>query len=178
MHRKTPSVCTQIARSHFLQNPERLTALQSLREQHGTVSHKMAQLSADQLHWKQQIDDCFKPLDTQNVYQLFAVMIHDGKTAGQGHYWAYVKRVEDGQWMALNDANTSFVDEKKVWSEATGGVPGKNASAYFLIYINAQEAKRAAAPGYAQSVDAYACLLPHGSVCCVAHLRLVVVCAD
>ena len=37
------------------------------------------------------------------VYELYAVMIHSGGTYG-GHYYAYIKDIEDGKWYNFNDS--------------------------------------------------------------------------
>lgn len=54
------------------------------------------------------------------VYELFSIMIHSGSASG-GHYYAYIKDFENGQWYCFNDqsvttvrTNTSFHKKMKV----------------------------------------------------------------
>ena len=37
------------------------------------------------------------------VYELYAIMIHQGGALG-GHYYAYIKDLEDGKWYNFNDS--------------------------------------------------------------------------
>jgi hypothetical protein len=67
-------------------------------------------------------------------YRLFASLIHDGSEAGQGHYYSYIKNMSTNTWMKYNDVQVTPVDESIVWNESYGGL--RNASAYFLIYLN------------------------------------------
>ncbi|CAK4690853.1 hypothetical protein LEN26_015250 [Aphanomyces euteiches] len=47
------------------------------------------------------------------VYELFSVLIHSGSAMG-GHYYAYIKSFEDGQWYNFNDSNVSKITEAEV----------------------------------------------------------------
>jgi len=40
---------------------------------------------------------------------LFAVLIHKG-TANSGHYYSFIKDVEDEEWYKFNDASVSWID--------------------------------------------------------------------
>lgn len=42
------------------------------------------------------------------IYELFSIMIHSGSASG-GHYYAYIKEFENGQWFCFNDQNVSAV---------------------------------------------------------------------
>lgn len=42
------------------------------------------------------------------VYELFSIMIHSGSASG-GHYYAYIKEFENGEWFCFNDQNVSPV---------------------------------------------------------------------
>lgn len=42
------------------------------------------------------------------VYELFAIMIHSGSASG-GHYYAYIKEFETGDWFCFNDQTVSAV---------------------------------------------------------------------
>lgn len=44
----------------------------------------------------------------QYVYELFSIMIHSGSASG-GHYYAYIKEFENGEWFCFNDQNVSPV---------------------------------------------------------------------
>lgn len=59
-----------------------------------------------------------KSIDTNNnetsgpfEYDLFSIMIHSGSASG-GHYYAYVKEFENGQWYCFNDQSVSTVSSK------------------------------------------------------------------
>lgn len=41
-------------------------------------------------------------------YELFSIMIHSGSASG-GHYYAYIKEFENGQWFCFNDQSVSTV---------------------------------------------------------------------
>jgi hypothetical protein len=79
--------------------------------------------------------------DPRFAYALRAVLIHDGPSAGKGHYWCYVRspcgsvaRVADvdPQWLKFNDRVVTRVPESEVMEYSTGGKG--DASAYFLVY--------------------------------------------
>lgn len=42
-------------------------------------------------------------------YELFSIMIHSGSATG-GHYYAYIKDFETGDWYCFNDQNVSSVN--------------------------------------------------------------------
>lgn len=41
-------------------------------------------------------------------YELFSIMIHSGSASG-GHYYAYIKDFENGEWFCFNDQSVSPV---------------------------------------------------------------------
>lgn len=41
-------------------------------------------------------------------YELFSIMIHSGSASG-GHYYAYIKEFENGEWFCFNDQSVSSV---------------------------------------------------------------------
>lgn len=41
-------------------------------------------------------------------YELFSIMIHSGSASG-GHYYAYIKEFENGQWYCFNDQSVTTV---------------------------------------------------------------------
>ena len=42
------------------------------------------------------------------TYDLFAIMIHSGSASG-GHYYAYIKEFENGDWYCFNDQSVTAV---------------------------------------------------------------------
>lgn len=89
-------------------------------------------------------DPAFDPLQFVQhagpyVYELFSVMIHSGSALG-GHYYAYIKSVENGKWYNFNDSTVSLISEMEV-KKAFGGTNGNYARhssystcAYMLMY--------------------------------------------
>ncbi|ESP03988.1 hypothetical protein LOTGIDRAFT_156592, partial [Lottia gigantea] len=76
------------------------------------------------------------------IYDLFSIMIHSGSAAG-GHYYAYIKSFEDGQWYSFNDQQVTRItydDIRKVYggSSATRGfyssAYASSTNAYMLMY--------------------------------------------
>ena len=63
-------------------------------------------------------------------YELFSVMVHSGGTFG-GHYFAYIKSFEDGEWYNFNDSSVSEIQNS---AEEIIKVFGGSASAYMLMY--------------------------------------------
>lgn len=41
-------------------------------------------------------------------YELFSIMIHSGSASG-GHYYAYIKEFDNGQWYCFNDQSVTSV---------------------------------------------------------------------
>lgn len=41
-------------------------------------------------------------------YELFSIMIHSGSASG-GHYYAYIKEFDNGEWFCFNDQSVSPV---------------------------------------------------------------------
>lgn len=66
-----------------------------------------------------------------SVYELFAVLVHQG-AHDSGHYFAYVKSFEDGEWYKFNDREVLQVPERTV--ETAFGRKYSDASAYLLQY--------------------------------------------
>lgn len=42
------------------------------------------------------------------IYELFSIMIHSGSASG-GHYYAYIKDFNQGEWYCFNDQSVSRV---------------------------------------------------------------------
>jgi len=71
------------------------------------------------------------------VYELYAVLVHSGSAVG-GHYYVYIRDLDNGQWRNFNDSTVSDIDVETV-KEAFGGARGNSlyassASAYMLVY--------------------------------------------
>eukprot|EP01029_Cantina_marsupialis_P031481 TRINITY_DN9109_c0_g1_i1.p1 TRINITY_DN9109_c0_g1~~TRINITY_DN9109_c0_g1_i1.p1 ORF type:complete len:1223 (+),score=453.86 TRINITY_DN9109_c0_g1_i1:116-3784(+) len=78
----------------------------------------------------------------EDVYELYAVLVHSGSALG-GHYYSFVKNVDDGEWYKFNDSTVTPATMSEV--EATFGGAGTRstygyysytsfASAYLVLY--------------------------------------------
>ena len=85
-------------------------------------------------------------------YGLFAVIVHSGKTANSGHYYAFARSADstylhkqdaqDAPWIKFNDMQVNYVEGgfkgmRKNISKSVG------ANAYILIYKRLQDSKLA-----------------------------------
>ena len=86
------------------------------------------------------VDPTLKKDSTANqtgLYELRAVVTHQGSSADSGHYTAYVKKTaspgksEDGKWWWFNDDKVQEVDAEKIETLAGGG---ESHSALILLY--------------------------------------------
>lgn len=66
-------------------------------------------------------------------YRLHSMLVHAGKEAGGGHYWAFIYDIDSNSWYKYNDTNVIKVDEDIVFKESLGGFG--NESAYCLTYV-------------------------------------------
>ena len=75
------------------------------------------------------------------MYELYAIMIHSGGAYG-GHYYAYIKSFEDGNWYEFNDQKVTPLKEESDIFNTFGG-SGQSGTAYLLMYrkITGQEMK-------------------------------------
>ena len=53
------------------------------------------------------------------IYELYAVLIHSGAASG-GHYYAYIKDLDEQTWWNFNDSTVSRIEKSKI-REAWGG---------------------------------------------------------
>lgn len=75
------------------------------------------------------------------TYDLFAIMIHSGSASG-GHYYAYIKDLESGNWYSFNDQTVSPITQEDI-SKSFGGSGAfksyysgfsSSTNAYMLMY--------------------------------------------
>ena len=122
----------------------------------GAITSTLGQLSVEHERLTALIDHAYDTLRSDgSEYRLLAVLVHDGKEAGTGHYWSYIRRTrqeetesksdasEAGRFWKYNDAVVSAVDDATMWRESQGGQPNTSASAYFLVYVRRSEAEAA-----------------------------------
>ena len=79
---------------------------------------------------EQKTQDLLK--EGEYVYELYAIMIHSGGAYG-GHYYAYIKSFEDGQWYNFNDTTVTQLKEEAEIFNTFGGA-GQSGTAYLLMY--------------------------------------------
>lgn len=67
-------------------------------------------------------------------YELYAVGNHEGGASlSSGHYFAFVKSLQDGQWYKANDSHVRALDKSELFSERSFQ------SAYVLFYKRVKE---------------------------------------
>ena len=67
-------------------------------------------------------------------YELFSIMIHSGSATG-GHYYAYIKCFETGQWHTFNDERVMRLDKSEIYKTyGTTGASYSSSTAYMLFY--------------------------------------------
>lgn len=90
--------------------------------------------------WEEALKDKLDPeimkdegCNPSGLYELFAVVTHQGASAESGHYCAYVKKDNgDGKtWYFFNDDNVTEVDQSKI-EQLYGG--GESHSALIVLY--------------------------------------------
>ncbi|GMS84196.1 hypothetical protein PENTCL1PPCAC_6371, partial [Pristionchus entomophagus] len=70
------------------------------------------------------------------VYELFSVMVHQGNAAG-GHYFAYIKNMDESEWYCFNDTRVEMatpLEVEKSFGGMQGGWTNSNTNAYMLMY--------------------------------------------
>lgn len=81
--------------------------------------------------WQEALKDKLDPeimkdegCNPSGLYELFAVVTHQGASADSGHYCAYVKKDDsDGKtWYFFNDDTVTEVDQTKVETLYGGGM--------------------------------------------------------
>lgn len=82
------------------------------------------------------------------TYDLFAIMIHSGSASG-GHYYAYIKDFETGNWYSFNDQTVSPITQEDISKSFGGGGAFKSyysgfsssTNAYMLMYRQHDQAR-------------------------------------
>ncbi|DAA29462.1 ubl carboxyl-terminal hydrolase 18 [Bos indicus] len=70
-------------------------------------------------------------------YELFAVIAHVGN-ADYGHYCAYIRSSEDGEWFCFNDSNVSWVSWEDVQCTYGNHSYRWRETAYLLFYVKTE----------------------------------------
>lgn len=70
-------------------------------------------------------------------YELFAIMIHSGSASG-GHYYAYIRDFETGDWFCFNDDKVTSITQEDIQKSFGGGTCGayytSSTNAYMMMY--------------------------------------------
>ena len=84
---------------------------------------------------KEKIDKIYDDNDLKKVkYNLHSVCVHEG-SAALGHFWTYIWNKSQQKWYKFNDTEVCESNWEDLYANAIGGVT----SAYFLIYVNAND---------------------------------------
>uniref|UniRef100_A0A7G3B1T1 Ubiquitin carboxyl-terminal hydrolase 47 n=1 Tax=Lutzomyia longipalpis TaxID=7200 RepID=A0A7G3B1T1_LUTLO len=73
------------------------------------------------------------------IYELFSIMIHSGSASG-GHYYAYIKDFDSGEWYCFNDQTVTSITQEDIQKSFGGGralysgVYSSSINAYMLMY--------------------------------------------
>ncbi|KAK6103014.1 Ubiquitin carboxyl-terminal hydrolase family protein [Brugia pahangi] len=87
-------------------------------------------------HLDEQEVDMLLKRDGPFLYELFSVMVHQGSASG-GHYFAYIKNMDQDKWFCFNDSNVtpaSIEDIHRTFGGSCGGWSSGNTNAYMLMY--------------------------------------------
>lgn len=69
-------------------------------------------------------------------YELFAIMIHSGSASG-GHYYAYIRDFETGEWFCFNDQTVTSITQEDIQKSFGGGSYGAYYSGVYTSSTNA-----------------------------------------
>jgi hypothetical protein len=100
------------AASHYTASQNRPEVAALLEDLAKNVGASAAELEGKIKEVDGRISHVFDSLPRDELYSLFAVLVHDGKQAGQGHYWTYVRDLTTGRWLKYNDAKVSHVEQE------------------------------------------------------------------
>lgn len=67
-----------------------------------------------------------------NQYELFSIMIHSGSALG-GHYYAYIKSLENNKWYCFNDSSVSEITQDAI-EKTFGGASSAYSSYYYSAH--------------------------------------------
>lgn len=71
-----------------------------------------------------------------HVYELYSILVHSGGAMG-GHYYAYIKDLDSGEWHTFNDSSVSgnsIEGVKRAWGGGGNSHDSYGANAYMLMY--------------------------------------------
>lgn len=68
------------------------------------------------------------------VYELYAVMVHNG-SANHGHYYSYIRSFEDNRWYCFNDDRVTEISVEEI-EKTYGGVGHSNAYALYYRQVS------------------------------------------
>ena len=102
------------------------------------AKEKLIEKQTEERRQKQKLEVEKYSEEGEYVYELFSIMIHSGSALG-GHYYAYIKDLEDGKWYNFNDTLVKEIEEKEIQKvyggkKETGWNSGYSANAYLLMY--------------------------------------------
>lgn len=73
--------------------------------------------------------------DDNDVFLLYAVLVHEGPHITAGHYCSYIRDFDTDEWKQYNDSGVSQVNESQAINDNYDG----NQCAYLLVYIRSSE---------------------------------------
>lgn len=71
------------------------------------------------------------------LYELFSIMIHSG-SALAGHYYAFIKNLDSGQWLTFNDSSVRPMSQSELETAYGGDTYGRNS--YSALYTSSTNA--------------------------------------
>jgi ubiquitin carboxyl-terminal hydrolase 47 len=92
-----------------------------------------SKINLDEIEFDKEVKKSFENGDY--VYELYSIVIHSG-TANGGHYYAYIKSFEDGNWYCFNDSEVTIINENDLENVFGGKGNGytSSGSGYVLLY--------------------------------------------
>ncbi|VDN05474.1 unnamed protein product [Thelazia callipaeda] len=101
-----------------------------------TVSDYVSRAEQSNGHLDENEVDVLLKKDGPFLYELFSVMVHQGSASG-GHYFAYIKNMDQDKWFCFNDSNVtsaSIEDVHRTFGGVSSGWASGNTNAYMLMY--------------------------------------------
>lgn len=81
------------------------------------------------------------------VYELYSILIHSGGPH-HGHYYAYIRSMEDRKWYCFNDYKVTELNVKDMMSTVFGGKGGTNAYGLYYRQVDKQTEESEPIPEY------------------------------